>query len=811
MEEPILVKKEKLTDKLMKKQNKVLIIAVFCILTVVIGSSYALLTNFDQTEEVVTISTGNLTMTINNVLVELNNKLPESDANGLTNASPVTVTMTNTGTMNIMKYEVKLLNDSTQTSTLPYNYIKYAISEDGTNYGTPKNLGTENNIIYTGYNLAVEASKTIYLKAWVDESAGNAALNKTFYGSVTAVLYQKSNLPFSEKLPKNASYVSSYADIIRRNPSFTTQDSHLDNYTKQTVYYYTGEGGLRNGNVLFGGFCWQIIRTTDTGGVKLLYNGVAQNGYDYTSTTILENSDLTNVTNDATYAYTYDATTKKWTSTNKANSSTGTFIFSVTDSAEYMIGYEVSTQYDNDIAYFYKNDVELLHDSGTNTGTIYLGNLTSSDVLKVVYTKNASTNTGNDNVVFSIAKVNSKTDKLMCRMDRTTTLGINATGNGTTQTMTAASVYARHFTYDLNAGTFTLEDTITGKTWASNYSELIGTYTCLSDATTCSTLYYVGTRNESNTSQAYVAAYSIGQVASFTQIGTSPFNANYHSPAMVGYMFNQSYDYKYGNSSTYASTVTWDPNNNIYVLGNDTSSTFDATHHYACHTTCSQLRYYYYQNDSTNYYILLEGGKTDVNALKEMINYDVSGNLTDTNINTYNSAMKGYLENWYRKNLSSYSSLIDQSTVYCNDRSLRDDSKLGGWKSNGTAITGSSAELQFRQNSYDQDLSCTNETDRFSAIATNTKAKLEYPIGLLTEPERYLMTAVKTGQNWWVSSPVYFAYYRADVRNVSTAGGSSSAYVYYAYGARVVVSLSPDVILSSGTGTYENPYVVKTN
>ena len=52
MEEPILVKKEKLTDKLMKKQNKVLIIAVFFILTIVIGSSYALLTNFDQTEEV---------------------------------------------------------------------------------------------------------------------------------------------------------------------------------------------------------------------------------------------------------------------------------------------------------------------------------------------------------------------------------------------------------------------------------------------------------------------------------------------------------------------------------------------------------------------------------------------------------------------------------------------------------------------------------------------------------------------------------------------------------------------------------------
>ena len=31
-------------------------------------------------------------------------------------------------------------------------------------------------------------------------------------------------------------------------------------------------------NVIFGGFCWQMIRTTDTGGVKLIYNGVPSNG-----------------------------------------------------------------------------------------------------------------------------------------------------------------------------------------------------------------------------------------------------------------------------------------------------------------------------------------------------------------------------------------------------------------------------------------------------------------------------------------------------------------------------------------------------
>ena len=39
------------------------------------------------------------------------------------------------------------------------------------------------------------------------------------------------------------------------------------------IYYY--RGAVTNNNVIFGGFCWQIVRTTNTGGIKMIYNGVA--------------------------------------------------------------------------------------------------------------------------------------------------------------------------------------------------------------------------------------------------------------------------------------------------------------------------------------------------------------------------------------------------------------------------------------------------------------------------------------------------------------------------------------------------------
>lgn len=42
------------------------------------------------------------------------------------------------------------------------------------------------------------------------------------------------------------------------------------------IYFFTG--GSVDNNVLFAGFCWKIIRTTDNGSIKMIYNGVPTNG-----------------------------------------------------------------------------------------------------------------------------------------------------------------------------------------------------------------------------------------------------------------------------------------------------------------------------------------------------------------------------------------------------------------------------------------------------------------------------------------------------------------------------------------------------
>ena len=49
------------------------------------------------------------------------------------------------------------------------------------------------------------------------------------------------------------------------------------------IYYY--RGAVTNNNVKFAGFCWKAIRTTDTGGVKLIYNGEPDGSGNCTNTT----------------------------------------------------------------------------------------------------------------------------------------------------------------------------------------------------------------------------------------------------------------------------------------------------------------------------------------------------------------------------------------------------------------------------------------------------------------------------------------------------------------------------------------------
>ena len=283
------------------------------------------------------------------------------------------------------------------------------------------------------------------------------------------------------------------------------------------------------------------------------------------------------------------------------------------------------------------------------------------------------------------------------------------------------------------------------------------------------------------------------------QIGTSAYNAKKDSPAYVGYMYNPNsiIDYKIeqfpASGIPYGTGITY--SNGEYRLTN-TSTYYDENHHYTCNNNtgvCNTVRYYYYYNN----YIELSDGRNAEECLADLINAD--------NINQTDSIIKSYIDNWYSSNLKDYTNKLED-TIFCNDRSI---SNIGGWNPNGGGTTHGFENALVFNGYYSNNLKCTNETDIFSI--NNKKAKLTFPIGLLTKQEASIIpiNMRRTGYFYWLVTPGDFfgeiaAGYRVDdlgYINISHIAGTI-------YGVRPAISLKPLTKYSSGDGSKNNPYII---
>ena len=326
--------------------------------------------------------------------------------------------------------------------------------------------------------------------------------------------------------------------------------------------------------------------------------------------------------------------------------------------------------------------------------------------------------------------------------------------------------YGNSYT-DNGNGTYTINNptTINKINWRLNYSNIDNKYFCLNvtDAT-CSVLLYMDI-----TSNTYMHYYSSEK------------------------------NYKYANS------FTWDGSK--YILKDGIEQIWDfsvnsATEkinnaHYTCANTsgnCTSLLYIYYFSGGSYYFINLSNGKGIEDAISEMLNSD--------NVNAKNSSIKIAIDSWYKHYLLDYSSYLEE-TIFCNDRSI---SSLGGFNPNG-----GNGDLRFQQYYVSNDLSCTNETDKFSVA--NNKAKLDFSIGLMSTPEMNILTndnIRRTGKYYWTMTPFESHNGSAIVRYIYQTGSMTSFEdgVNNSFGIRPVISLRPGVEYISGDGSKANPYIM---
>ncbi len=125
-------------------------------------------------------------------------------------------------------------------------------------------------------------------------------------------------------------------------------DGTDDNGGSYPIYYY--RGNVTNNNVIFGGFCWKIVRTTSTGGIKLVYNGTPSNGAcsnTGTSSQISTSAFSSSYTSPAYVGYMY-GTVYEYSS----KSPTGTIIYgndvTYSDGTYTLVDTTTSTSWSND-------------------------------------------------------------------------------------------------------------------------------------------------------------------------------------------------------------------------------------------------------------------------------------------------------------------------------------------------------------------------------------------------------------------------------------------------------------------------------
>ena len=205
--------------------------------------------------------------------------------------------------------------------------------------------------------------------------------------------------------------------------------------------------------------------------------------------------------------------------------------------------------------------------------------------------------------------------------------------------------------------------------------------------------------------------------------------------------------------------------------------------------------------------------------------YGTTGSLENNRLNTNDSTIKTYVDNWYKNNLTNYTKFLSKDAVYCNDRNL------ASGQTYSTTEGFDYAPYERIKTNKQPTYNCTNMSDAFSV--NNTSAKLDYPVGLMTIDE-----LAYAGGEVYTDLTVPYAWYYTNANGESITDSvsfwslsserwvSSRSLVWFVDGlnpgdlsfervdnsryVRPSVSLLSCNLISRGDGSPENPYVVYT-
>ena len=212
-----------------------------------------------------------------------------------------------------------------------------------------------------------------------------------------------------------------------------------------------------------------------------------------------------------------------------------------------------------------------------------------------------------------------------------------------------------------------------------------------------------------------------------------------------------------------------------------------------------------------------------------------SSDYASTHANTNKSTILTNLETWYTNNLTSYADKL-ADTIWCNDKSTfttyASGSAYGTGLGYGTNLTGYGAFKRVKgeggKDDVEPSLICPNDNNggklsKFTVSdTTNGNGNLTYKIGLLTADEVEFVGGMFNSYN-------YSTFLEENTGNIRWSTMSSAGYIgNYAWNLiighgfmntgsvndtknalRPAIALTSSTTISGGSGTSEDPYVVK--
>ena len=331
-------------------------------------------------------------------------------------------------------------------------------------------------------------------------------------------------------------------------------------------------------------------------------------------------------------------------------------------------------------------------------------------------------------------------------------------------------------------------------------------------------------RNGDGSVRMIYSGKSTSDTGDAVTIGNSQFNSKFWDPTYVGYKYNEDFSLHESNGTT---GYDWFTNTTKYNFG--TGYTFDqSTKKFTLTGDIKQLTWndnhdeivnnqlYSCLNTSCNVVYKIVGYSSATVMRVQPISYS-SNSLLTAQTNKTDSPIKTKLDNWYKTNMTSYTSKLADET-FCSDRSITSGS---GYLTTPTTIYGAYNRLQDNKK---PSLKCSQDNDKFKM--SNESAKLDYPVGLILADEVALAGGrgyynggyspnsnyyLYNGKYYWTLSPSHF--YSSDSHAyVWFVMPSGSLYPWYSvansFGVRPVINLKADTLITKGDGTSLNPFVV---